>query len=69
VGEVISYASHVTDEDFIQPAALWEVIGREPGHHDRCIGNIVAHLKGVKSHELRRAVYGVCSSSIIRGTQ
>ncbi|KAJ5656906.1 hypothetical protein N7507_008856, partial [Penicillium longicatenatum] len=61
VGEVVSYASHVTDEDFIQPAALWEVIGREPGHHDRCIGNIVAHLKGVKSHELRRAVYGLFS--------
>jgi catalase len=59
VGEVSSYESHVTDEDFVQPAALWEVIGREPGHQDRLIGNLAAHLKGVTSAKLRSEVYGL----------
>jgi catalase len=59
VGEVSSYESHVTDEDFVQPAALWEVIGREAGHQDRLIGNLAAHLKGVTSTKLRSEVYGL----------
>ncbi|KAL4785400.1 catalase-domain-containing protein [Aspergillus varians] len=59
VGEVSAYTSHVTDEDFVQPAGLWEVIGREPGHQDRLVGNVADHLKGVKSPELRKAVYGL----------
>lgn len=57
-GVVSSYTSHVTEDDFIQPAALWEVIGREPGHQDRLVGNVAAHLKRVRSAELRKAVYG-----------
>jgi catalase len=57
-GEVSSYTSHITEDDFIQPAALWEVIGRDPGHQDRLVGNVAAHLKGVRSAELRKAVYG-----------
>ncbi|KAJ5746598.1 hypothetical protein N7520_011780 [Penicillium odoratum] len=61
VGEVVSFASQVTDEDFVQPTALWEVIGRDPGHQDRLIGNLVIHLKGVKNPELRKAVYGLFS--------
>ncbi|KAJ5104757.1 hypothetical protein NUU61_002104, partial [Penicillium alfredii] len=57
-GEIVSYTSHVTDEDFVQPAALWDVIGRDPGHQDRLVGNVAAHLKGVNSAELRSEVYG-----------
>lgn len=30
VGGVVSYASHVSDEDLVQHAALWEVLSREP---------------------------------------
>lgn len=58
VGEVTTYTSHITDEDFVQPAALWKVIGRESGHQDRTIANIVSSLKGVKSASLRNEVYG-----------
>jgi catalase len=61
VGEVITYTSHITDEDFVQPAALWKVIGREPGHQDRTIANIVSSLKAVKSAGLRNAVYDLFS--------
>lgn len=59
-GEVSAFTSHITDADFVQPAALWEVIGREPGHQDRVIENLVGSVQGVKYPELRKAVYGKC---------
>lgn len=59
VGEVCSFQSHVTNDDFIQAAALWDVIGKESGHQDRTVGNIAAHLKGVKYPELRNEVYAL----------
>ncbi|OKP12665.1 Catalase [Penicillium subrubescens] len=61
VGEVVTYTSHITDDDFVQPAALWKVIGRESGHQDRLIANIVSSLKGVKSAGLRNEVYALFS--------
>ncbi|EFE39709.1 hypothetical protein TRV_05583, partial [Trichophyton verrucosum HKI 0517] len=39
MGEVCTFTSQVTDDDFVQPAALWEVIKREPGHEQRFYGN------------------------------
>lgn len=59
VGEVTNFQSHITDDDFVQPAALWEVIGREPGHQDRTIANLSGHIKNVRSPQLRNAVYGM----------
>lgn len=59
VGEVTTFASHITDDDFIQPAALWEVIGREPGHQDRVIANLADSISGVKSPKLRNEVYSM----------
>ncbi|CAI7634292.1 unnamed protein product [Penicillium manginii] len=59
VGEVTTYTSHMKEDDFVQPAALWEVIGREPGHQDRTIENIARSVKEVKSPELRDGVYGL----------
>jgi len=61
-GEVSTYTSEITDKDFVQPRALWEVIGREPGHQDRLIDNLVSTVKGVKYPELRKAVYGMVPS-------
>lgn len=63
-GEVSAYSSEITDADFVQPAALWEVIGREPGHQDRLIDNLCSNVKGVKYPELRKAVYSTCSTGI-----
>ncbi|KAJ5897361.1 hypothetical protein N7504_007649 [Penicillium tannophilum] len=37
MGEVVSYGSHVTNEDFAQPAGLYKVIGRNPGHRGRLV--------------------------------
>ncbi|KAJ5716017.1 uncharacterized protein N7483_013198 [Penicillium malachiteum] len=60
-GEVTAYTSEITDADFVQPAQLWEVIGREPGHQERLIENLVGSVKGVKYPELRKAVYDLFS--------
>ncbi|OGE53624.1 hypothetical protein PENARI_c007G08166 [Penicillium arizonense] len=49
VGEVTTYTSHMKDDDFIQPAALWDVIGRDPGHQERNIENLAGSISGVKS--------------------
>lgn len=57
-GEVSVFASHITDADFVQPAHLWEVIGREPGHQERVIENLVGSVIGVTYPKLREAVYG-----------
>lgn len=57
-GEVCTFTSQVTDEDFVQPAALWEVIKREPGHEQRFYGNVAAHLSGVTCDRLRNDIYG-----------
>jgi catalase len=58
VGEVTNYTSHIDENDFIQPAALWEVIGREQGHQDRTIDSLAGSISGVTSPQLRDAVYG-----------
>lgn len=58
VGEVAAYSSRIKDDDFVQPAALWDVIGRDPGHQERTIGNLAGSISGVKSPRLRNEVYG-----------
>ncbi|KAF3004438.1 hypothetical protein E8E15_001110 [Penicillium rubens] len=61
VGEVSAYTSQITEDDFVQPAALWDVIGREPEHQDRVINNLAGNISWVESLELRRAVYALFS--------
>jgi catalase len=61
VGEVTNYTSHIDENDFIQPAALWEVIGREQGHQDRTIDSLAGSISGVTSPQLRDAVYALFS--------
>lgn len=61
-GKVLAYTSEITDKVFVQPRALWEVIGREPVHQNRLIDNLVSTVKDVKYPELRKAVYGMIPS-------
>ncbi|KAL1867762.1 catalase A [Paecilomyces lecythidis] len=46
VGEVTAFTSEVTDDDFIQPKMLWDVMGKQPGQQDNFISNVAAHLSG-----------------------
>ncbi|GIC94441.1 catalase [Aspergillus udagawae] len=56
-GEVSNFHSRISDDDFVQPAELWKVIGKEPGHQERFFGNVAVHLSQVKSARLRQNVY------------
>jgi len=60
VGDVLSYTSSVGPEDFEQATALWEVLGRDPGHQDRLIGNLADLVSKVTNSKLRIKVYGMC---------
>lgn len=57
VGQVAAFTSEIADVDFIQPAALWQVIGRDDGHQERVIENLASSIKQVKYPDLREAVY------------
>lgn len=67
VGEVCNFVSEMSDDDFVQPAALWDVIGKEQGHQERTIGNLAAHISGVKYPGLRNEVYGTCVATPLPG--
>lgn len=57
-GRVTSFVSDVGPDDFEQAAALWGVLGRNPGEQDRFVGNLSSHVAGVKSDKIRDMVYG-----------
>lgn len=46
-GVVSTYASEVTDEDFVQPREFWEkVLAKQEGAQDNFVTNVVGHLGG-----------------------
>ncbi|KAM5442943.1 catalase A [Microsporum ferrugineum] len=57
-GAVLSKQLPVTDEDFVQPGRLWEVMGKDKGQQDNFIGNVAGHLAGA-NERVRRATYGM----------
>ncbi|KAH7321326.1 catalase isozyme P [Stachybotrys elegans] len=48
----------VTDEDYVQPRALWGVLGRTPGQQEHLVSNIAGHLCGADKR-IREATYGM----------
>lgn len=55
-GTATNFKFGVTDEDFVQPRALWEVLGRTPGQQDNFIYNVSSHLQGA-DERVRKATY------------
>ncbi|KAK5659231.1 hypothetical protein OQA88_1323 [Cercophora sp. LCS_1] len=47
-GAVENYASEVTNEDFVQARALWNVLGRQEGQRENFVKNVVGHLVHAK---------------------
>lgn len=62
IGEMCSFEFPLTDDDFVQPAALWEVIGRQPGQQEQLIFNASSSLKAVTYPELRQKAYSMYTS-------
>ena len=47
-GAAVAQQLPVTEEDFVQPAMLWEVLGKQEGQQDNFIGNVAGHLSAAK---------------------
>ncbi len=60
VGKVSAFTSEVTDEDFVQAAALWEVFGKD-GVQDNFVYNVCQHLRGAAPH-VQKETFGELSS-------
>ena len=50
----------VTDEDFVQPRALWKVLGTQKGQQDNFVYNVSTHLCGAVE-DVRRRTYEMFS--------
>ncbi|EEQ92175.1 catalase [Blastomyces dermatitidis ER-3] len=57
-GAAMSKQFPVTDEDFVQPNGLWQVLGRQPGQQDNFVKNVAAHLCNAQQR-VRKATYGM----------
>jgi catalase len=53
-GAAVAQQIPVSEEDFIQPGRLWEVLGRTPGQQDNFVGNVAGHLSAAKEPTRRR---------------
>lgn len=49
----------VTEKDFEQATALWRLMEKQDGAHDRFVGNAAAHIAGVTTQSLRDRAYGM----------
>ncbi|OAA75117.1 Catalase-like domain, heme-dependent [Akanthomyces lecanii RCEF 1005] len=54
VGEVCTFTSSLGPDDFAQATELWHVLGRDPGHQERFIGNLADNLAKVQHSQLRK---------------
>jgi catalase len=52
-----TFTTEVTDEDFVQPRALWAVMGKQDGAQARFVDNVAAHVAEVEQQWLREDVY------------
>ncbi|EPE02631.1 catalase [Ophiostoma piceae UAMH 11346] len=59
--QVSSFTGELSTQDFEQAAGLWGVLGRDPGHQDRFIGNVADNLRSVMYLKLRTMVYELFS--------
>ena len=58
VGQATAFTTQVTDDDFVQAKALWDVLGRTPGQQDNFVYNVSVHLRAAKE-VVRRNTYAM----------
>ena len=54
----VSFASEVTEKDFTQATALWQLIGKQAGAQKRFVDNVSAHISGCEKKWIRDEAYG-----------
>lgn len=57
-GQVVQHSTEVTDKDFEQPRALWDIICSEKDGQQQFLDNIVPTLLGIK-HDLQTRALGM----------
>lgn len=61
MGAVLSQQEAVTSEDFVQPRALWNVLGKTPGQQENFVSNVSGHLCDA-NEKVRNQTYGYFSN-------
>ena len=54
----VSFASQVTEKDFVQATALWQLMGKQEGAQKRFVDNTSAHISGCARKWIRDEAYG-----------
>jgi catalase len=60
-GQVVAFATEVTDEDFVQAKGLWDVLGTQPGQQANFVANISSNLK-LAAAEVQVETISECST-------
>ncbi|KAL9615000.1 MAG: hypothetical protein Q9167_000531 [Letrouitia subvulpina] len=55
----VSFASEVTEKDFTQATALWQLMGKQEGAQKRFVDNASAHISGCKRKWIRDEAYAM----------
>jgi catalase len=59
-GRATTFKYEVTDEDFVQATALWNVLGKQEGQQGNFVGNVASHLNAAEKG-VRQRTYGMFS--------
>ncbi|KAI1105539.1 catalase [Jackrogersella minutella] len=55
----VVFSSEVTDKDFEQSTALWNLMAKQDGAHDRFVSNVSAHLSDAHTKWIRDEAYAM----------
>ncbi|KAI1143282.1 catalase [Hypoxylon sp. FL0543] len=58
-GVPVVFSSEVTDKDFEQSTALWNIMGEQEGAQERFVSNVSAHLSAAQTKWIRDEVYAM----------
>lgn len=46
IGHVTNFEDYVTDQDFVQPREVWEMLGHQKGQQENFVFNVACNLYG-----------------------
>jgi catalase len=55
-----AYSSEVVDDDFVQAAMLWDVLGKQPGQQQNFISNVAGNLRGAIPNIQEKTIGELC---------
>ena len=55
-----AYSSEVVDDDFVQAAMLWDVLGQQPGQQQNFVSNVAGNLRGATPSMQEKTIGELC---------